>query len=73
MKKNRQVLLNEKLIAPTLAFELNMTEKEREDLLKAMRTMFKLKIKQAIRPEKELMYTLTRQRELGRRKKRIKL
>ena len=50
-----------------------MTEKEREDLLKAMRTMFKLKIKQAIRPEKELMYTLTRQRELGRRKKRIKL
>jgi hypothetical protein len=28
VKKNRQVLLNEKLIAPTLAFELGMTEKE---------------------------------------------
>jgi hypothetical protein len=38
-----------------------------------MRAMFKLKIKQKIRPEEELMYTLTRQRELGRRKKRIKL
>lgn len=73
MKKNRQVLLNKKLIAPTLAFELDMTEKERKDFLKAMRTMFKLKIKQEIRPEEELMYTLTRQRELGMRKKRIKL
>lgn len=73
VKKNRQVLLNEKLIVPTLAFEHNMTEKERKDLLKAMRTMFKLKIKQEIRPEEELMYTLTRQRELGMRKKRIKL
>lgn len=73
MKKNRQVLLNEKLIAPTLAFELDMTEKERKDFLKAMQTMFKLKIKQEIRPEEELMYTLTRQRKLGMRKKRIKL
>lgn len=73
MKKKRQVLLNEKLIAPTLAFQLNMTEKEKKDLLKAMRTMLKLKIKQEIRPEEELMYTLTRQRELGARKKRIKL
>lgn len=73
VKKNRQVLLAEKLIVPTLAFEHNMTEKERKDLLKAMRTMFKLKIKQEIRPEEELMYTLTRQRELGMRKKRIKL
>lgn len=71
MKKNRQALLAEKLIVPTLTF--NMTEKERKDLLKAMRTMLKLKIKQEIRPEEELMYTLTRQRELGRRKKRIKL
>lgn len=71
MKKNRQALLAEKLIVPTLTF--NMTEKERKDLLKAMRTMLKLKIKQEIRPEKELMYTLTRQRELGMRKKRIKL
>lgn len=35
--------------------------------------MFKLKIKQEIRPEEELMYTLTRQRELRMRKKRIKL
>lgn len=73
VKKNRQVLLAEKLIVPTLAFEHNMTEKERKDFLKAMRTMFKLKIKQEIRPEEELMYTLTRQRELGMRKKRIKL
>jgi hypothetical protein len=73
VKKNRQVLLAEKLIVSTLAFEHNMTEKERKDLLKAMRTMFKLKIKQEIRPEEELMYTLTRQRELGMRKKRIKL
>ena len=68
-----QTLLAEKLIVPTLAFELDMTEKERKDLLKAMRTMFKLKIKQETRPEEELMYTLTRQRELGMRKKRIKL
>lgn len=68
MKKNQQALLAEKLI-----FYQAMTEKEKKDLLKAMRTMFKLKIKQAIRPEEELMYTLTRQRELGRRKKRIKL
>ena len=73
VKKNRQVLLDEKLIVPTLAFEHNMTEKERKDFLKAMRAMFKLKIKQEIRPEEELMYNLTRQRELGRRKKRIKL
>lgn len=73
VKKNRQVLLAEKLIVPTLAFEHNMTEKERKDFLKAMRTMLKLKIKQEIRPEEELMYTLTRQRELGMRKKRIKL
>lgn len=73
MKKNRQTLLAEKLIAPTLAFQLGMTEKEKKDFLKAMRTMFKLKIKQEIRPEEELMYTLTRQRELGIRKKRIKL
>lgn len=72
MKKNRQVLLTEKLIVPTLAFEHNMTEKERKDLLKAMRTMFKPKIKE-IRAEGKLMYTLTRQRELGMRKKRIKL
>lgn len=71
VKKNRQALLAEKLIVPTLTF--NMTEKERKDFLKAMRTMLKLKIKQEIRPEEELMYTLTRQRELGRRKKRIKL
>lgn len=73
MKKNRQTLLAEKLIAPTLAFELDMTEKERKDFCKAMRTMLKLKIEQEIRPEEELMYTLTRQRELGIRKKRIKL
>lgn len=50
-----------------------MTEEEKKDLLKAMRTMLKLKIEQEIRPEEELMYTLTRQRELGMRKKRIKL
>lgn len=68
MKKNQQVLLAKKLI-----FYQAMTEKERKDFLKAMRAMFKLKIKQEIRPEEELMYTLTRQRELGMRKKRIKL
>lgn len=68
MKKNQQALLAEKLI-----FYQAMTEKEKKDFLKAMRTMLKLKIKQEIRPEKELMYILTRQRELGRRKKRIKL
>lgn len=73
VKKNQQVLLAEKLIVPTLAFEHSMIEKERKDFLKAMRTMLKLKIKQEIRPEEELMYTLTRQRELGMRKKRIKL
>ena len=73
MKEWTQVLLDEKLIVPTLAFEHNKKKKERKDFLKAMREMFKLKIKQEIRPEKELMYTLTRQRELGRRKKRIKL
>lgn len=56
MKKNQQVLLAEKLIAPTLGFQLDMTEKEKKDFLKAMRTMFKLKIKQEIRPEEELMY-----------------
>lgn len=68
MKKNQQALLAEKLI-----FYQAMTEKEKKDLLKSMRTMLKLKIKQEIRPEEELMYILTRQRELGRRKKRIKL
>lgn len=68
MKKNQQVLLAKKLI-----FYQAMTEKERKNLLEDMRTMFKLKIKQEIRPEEELMYTLTRQRELGIRKKRIKL
>lgn len=68
MKKNQQALLAEKLI-----FYQAMTEKEKKDLLKSMRTMLKLKIKQEIRPEEELMYTLTRQRELGIRKKRIKL
>lgn len=68
MKKNQQALLAEKLI-----FYQAMTEKEKKDLLKSMRTILKLKIKQEIRPEEELMYTLTRQRELGRRKKRIKL
>lgn len=68
MKKNQQALLAEKLI-----FYQAMTEKEKKDLLKSMRTMLKLKIKQEIRPEEELMYTLTRQRELGMRKKRIKL
>lgn len=73
MKKNRQTLLAKKLIAPTLAFQLDMTEKEKKDLLESMRTILKLKIKQEIRPEEELMYTLTRQRELGARKKRIKL
>lgn len=73
VKKKRQTLLAEKLIAPTLAFQLDMAEKEKKDFLKAMRTMLKLKVKQEIRPEEELMYTLTRQRELGIRKKRIKL
>lgn len=68
MKKNQQALLAEKLI-----FYQAMTEKEKKDLLKSMRTMLKLKIKQEIRPEEELIYTLTRQRELGMRKKRIKL
>lgn len=68
VKKNQQVLLAKKLI-----FYQAMTEKEKKDLLESMRTMFKLKIKQEIRPEEELMYTLTRQRELGARKKRIKL
>lgn len=68
VKKNQQALLAEKLI-----FYQAMTEKEKKDFLKAMRTMLKLKIKQEIRPEEELMYTLARQRELGRRKKRIKL
>ena len=72
VNKNRQVLLAEKLIAPTLAFEHNMTEKEKKDFLESIQTMFKPKIKE-IRPEEELMYTLTRQRELGARKKRIKL
>lgn len=50
-----------------------MTEKEKKDFLESIQTMFKLKIKLEIRPEEELMYTLTRQRELGARKKRIKL
>ena len=68
MKKNQQALLAEKLI-----FYQAMTEKEKKDFLESIQTMFKLKIKQEIRPEEELMYTLTRQRELGRRKKRIKL
>lgn len=68
VKKNQQALLAEKLI-----FYQAMTEKEKKDLLKSMRTMLKLKIKQEIRPEEELIYTLTRQRELGMRKKRIKL
>ena len=68
MKKNQQVLLTKKLI-----FYQAMTEKEKKDLLESMRTMLKLKIRQKIRPEEELMYTLIRQRELGARKKRIKL
>lgn len=68
VKKNQQVLLAKKLI-----FYQAMTQKEKKDLLESMRTMLKLKIKQEIRPEEELMYTLTRQRELGARKKRIKL
>ncbi len=67
MKKNQQVLLAKKLI-----FYQAMTEKEKKDFLESIQTMFKPKIKE-IRPEEELMYTLTRQRELGRRKKRIKL
>lgn len=64
MKKNQQVLLAKKLI-----FYQAMTEKEKKDFLESIQTMFKPKIKE-IRPEEELMYTLTRQRELGRRKKR---
>lgn len=68
MKKNQQVLLAKKLI-----FYQVMTGKEKKDFLESIQTMFKLKIKQEIRPEEELMYTLTRQRELGARKKRIKL
>lgn len=68
MKKNQQVLLAKKLI-----FYQAMTGKEKKDFLESIQTMFKLKIKQEIRPEEELMYTLTRQRELGARKKRIKL
>lgn len=67
MKKNQQVLLAKKLI-----FYQAMTEKEKKDFLESIQTMFKPKIKE-IRPEEELMYALTRQRELGRRKKRIKL
>lgn len=67
MKKNQQVLLAKKLI-----FYQAMTEKEKKDFLESIQTMFKPKIKE-IRSEEELMYTLTRQRELGRRKKRIKL
>ena len=67
-KKNQQVLLAKKLI-----FYQAMTEKEKKDFLESIQTMFKPKIRQEIRPEEELMYTLTRQRELGRRKKRIKL
>lgn len=67
VKKNQQVLLAKKLI-----FYQAMTEKEKKDFLESIQTMFKPKIKE-IRPEEELMYTLTRQRELGRRKKRIKL
>ena len=67
VKKNQQVLLAKKLI-----FYQAMTEKEKKDFLKSIQTMFKPKIKE-IRPEEELMYALTRQRELGRRKKRIKL
>lgn len=67
MKKNQQVLLAKKLI-----FYQAMTEKEKKDFLESIQTMFKPKIKE-IRPEEELMYTLTRQRELGMRKKRIKL
>lgn len=67
VKKNQQVLLAKKPI-----FYQAMTEKEKKDFLESIQTMFKPKIKE-IRPEEELMYTLTRQRELGRRKKRIKL
>lgn len=67
VKKNQQVLLAKKLI-----FYQAMTEKEKKDFLESIQTMFKPKIKE-IRPEEELMYALTRQRELGRRKKRIKL
>ena len=66
VKKNQQVLLAKKLI-----FYQAMTEKEKKDFLESIQTMLKPKIKE-IRPEEELMYTLTRQRELGRRKKRIK-
>lgn len=67
MKKNQQVLLAKKLI-----FYQAMTEKEKKDFLESIQTMFKPKIKE-IRAEGKLMYTLTRQRELGMRKKRIKL
>ena len=67
VKKNQQVLLAKKLI-----FYQAMTEKEKKDFLESIQTMLKPKIKE-IRPEEELMYTLTRQRELGMRKKRIKL
>ena len=42
MKKNRQVLLDEKLIVPTLAFEHNMTEKERKDT--KMATLYELRL-----------------------------
>lgn len=67
MKKNQQALLAKKLI-----FYQAMTEKDKKDFLESIQTMFKPKIKE-IRAEGELMYTLTRQRELGMRKKRIKL
>ena len=67
MKKNQQVLLAKKLI-----FYQAMTEKEKKDFLESIQTMFKPKIKE-IRAEGKLMYTLTRQRDLGMRKKRIKL
>jgi hypothetical protein len=67
VKKNQQVLLAKKLI-----FYQAMTEKEKKDFLESIQTMFKPKIKE-IRAEGKLMYTLTRQRELGMRKKRIKL
>lgn len=67
VKKNQQVLLAKKLI-----FYQAMTEKEKKDFLESIQTMFKPKIKE-IRAEGKLMYTLTRQRDLGMRKKRIKL
>lgn len=68
MKKNQQVLLAKKLIF----LSGHDRKREKKDFLESIQTMFKPKIKE-IRPEEELMYTLTRQRELGRRKKRIKL